>query len=180
MDNTSDFVTDETAVVIVSLNISETNRTLNGTLPKAFIKRKLFFFFLLKIFIWILGTDDDSSINNIIFGIGVVVVILIFILIIIKLVYKCYKMCREDDEKKDESMFYKRIQISVIYFNHFLVKHPPLIPSPSSGVVRRNSSIRNPGAASHRSSLPVETLMDFQQRRLLNTSIEIPSITYKS
>jgi len=71
-------------------------------------------------------------------------------------------MYHEDDEKKDE------------------IKNPPLIPSPSSSVVRRKSSIRNPSAPIHRSSLPVETLMDIQQKRLSTTSIEIPSITNKS
>jgi hypothetical protein len=41
--DSSEFVTDETSVVIVSLNISEINGTINGTRPKAFMKRNSLF-----------------------------------------------------------------------------------------------------------------------------------------
>ena len=50
----------------------------------------------------ILGPNDDKSINNIIFGIGLVVVALVLLLIIIKLIYKCYQIYRDDDGNKKE------------------------------------------------------------------------------
>jgi hypothetical protein len=65
-----------------------------------FINRKSIRFFL--------APSQDASLNNIILGIGLVVVILILLVIAIKLIYKCYKMCKEDDEKdKDPSMIRK-------------------------------------------------------------------------
>lgn len=57
---------------------------------------------------FLLAPHEDTSINNIIVGIGAVVVILIFLLIIIKLIHKCYKMYQADDEEeeiKDQRMF---------------------------------------------------------------------------
>jgi hypothetical protein len=45
--DSSDFVTDENSVVIVSLNISETNETINGTKGKAFMK-SIYFFLRIK------------------------------------------------------------------------------------------------------------------------------------
>ncbi|CAF1621041.1 unnamed protein product [Rotaria magnacalcarata] len=124
--NSSEFVTDETSVVIVSLNISETNRTINHTLTKTFMKRP----------------SDDSSINNIIFGIGLVVVILLLLVIVIKLIYKCYKIYRDDDDDDNDDDEKEKVNKS------------PLLPSTA---VRRNSSLRNPTAPTIRSSLNLET-----------------------
>jgi hypothetical protein len=48
--------------------------------------------------------------NNIILGIGLVVVGLVVLVIIIKLIYKCYKMCKEGDDEeevKDQGMMKK-------------------------------------------------------------------------
>ncbi|CAF2403766.1 unnamed protein product [Rotaria sp. Silwood2] len=109
--------------------------------------------------------SDDSSINNIIFGIGLVVVILLLLLIIIKLIYKCYKMYHgtdDDDHEKEQ------------------VKRSPLLPLSSSDVVRRNSSLRNPTPSMHRSSLNIETQMDIQRKRLSQTYSNTPPLIKKS
>ncbi|CAF1249820.1 unnamed protein product [Rotaria sordida] len=143
----SKFVTDETPVVIVSLNISDTNGTINGNFSKVFMKRP----------------RDDTSINNIIFGIGLVVVILLLLLIIIKLIYKCYKMYQDDSDDEKEK-----------------AKRSPLLPSSSSQVVRRNSSIRNPTPSIRRSSLNIETQMDIQRARLSQTYSDTPPVIKKS
>jgi hypothetical protein len=67
-----------------------------------------------------------------------------------------------------------------IYWRNLLANNSPLLPSPSTNVVRRNSSIRNPAASTHRSSLPVSTLMDIQQKRLSKTPIDTPPIIRKT
>ncbi|CAF4665375.1 unnamed protein product [Rotaria sp. Silwood1] len=97
--------------------------------------------------------NEDTSINNIIFGIGLVVVILLLLLIFIKLIYKCYKMYHSDDDDKNEKD---------------QVKRSPLLPSSTSVVVRRNSSIRNPTPSMRRSSLLIETQMDITQIKRLS------------
>ncbi|CAF1249801.1 unnamed protein product [Rotaria sordida] len=106
---------------------------------------------------------DDTSINNIIFGIGLVVVILLLLLIIIKLIYKCYKMYQDDSDDEKEK-----------------AKRSPLLPSSSSQVVRRNSSIRNPTPSIRRSSLNIETQMDIQRARLSQTYSDTPPVIKKS
>jgi hypothetical protein len=66
-------------------------------------KVNFLFFFLYKNKI-ALGINEDTSINNIIAGIGLVFVILVVLLIIIKVIFKCIKTCRENDEEdKDRS-----------------------------------------------------------------------------
>ena len=56
--------------------------------------------FILREFLFILfvETQDDESLNNIIFGIGVVVVALLLLLIVIKLLHRCYRMWQDDDD----------------------------------------------------------------------------------
>ncbi len=70
--------------------------------------------FFIKIKFIILGPNEDSSISNILIGIGLATVALIALVIIIKLIQRCYKMWREaDDDKKDPSKLVK--QNSILY-----------------------------------------------------------------
>ncbi|CAF3654552.1 unnamed protein product [Rotaria socialis] len=141
--DSSNFVTDETSVVIVSLNISETNDTINHTLAKTFMKRP----------------SNDSSINNIIFGIGLVVVILLLLVIVIKLIYKCYKMYHDDNGNENDDDDKEEVNKS------------PLL---TSTAVRRDSSLRNPTAPAIRSSLNLETQMELRQKHLSKTFSDTP------
>jgi hypothetical protein len=113
--SSSEFDTDEMSDVIVSLNITETNITINGSQPKTFMKSNLFrLFFFIRIKFIILGPNEDSSISNILIGIGLVTVALIALVIIIKLIQMCYKMWQEEDgDKKDQSKLVK--QNSILY-----------------------------------------------------------------
>jgi hypothetical protein len=54
-----------------------------------------------------------------------------------------------------------------IDFNTVLANQSPLIPS--SNVARRKSSVRDPTAPTHRSSLNIETQMAIRQKRLSQT-----------
>jgi len=77
-------------------------------LEQKFLRKVILYLFIIRIKIFILAPHDDTSINNIIVGIGAVVVILIVLLIIIKLIYKCYRMYKsddDDDDTKDSGMF---------------------------------------------------------------------------
>ncbi|UJR20841.1 hypothetical protein I4U23_023951 [Adineta vaga] len=144
-DNDSDEISD----VIVSLNITEiTNLTRNGSQTKTFMKRP----------------NEDSSISNILIGIGVVAVALFLLVIFIKLIRICYKMWRTDDDDENKTD---------------QIKKSPLLPSTGSKVVRRNSSIRNPNAPIHRSSLNIETQMEIRQKRLSQIYSNTPSIVKK-
>ena len=96
----SESVIDEESVALVR-NISEINGTFNGTKPKV-LSKFLKNLFIISVRLIILGPNDDKSINNIIFGIGLVVVSLFLLLIIIKLIYKCYRIYRDDDDNKTE------------------------------------------------------------------------------
>ena len=93
------------SVVFVSLNISDSNRTVNGTKPKSLLQRKCLSFLLhikIRKCLYFLA-PNDSSVNNIILGIGAVVVILIVLAIVIKLIHKCYKMYKADDTDTKDS-----------------------------------------------------------------------------
>ncbi|CAF0999787.1 unnamed protein product [Adineta steineri] len=142
---------EDMSIVKVSLNVTETtNRTLNGSLPKTFMKR----------------TNDDSSISNILIGIGLVTVILIGIVIVMKMIYMCYKMWKQEDDDEDDN---KKNQ----------AKKSPLLPTSNSKVVRRNSSVRNPAAPMRRSSLLIETQMELRNKRLSQTFSNTPPIVKK-
>jgi len=66
-----------------------------------------------------------------------------------------------------------------IYFNNILVKKSPLLPSSSSDVVRRKSSVRNPSVPMRRSSLNMETQFAIRQNRLSQTYSNTPPIIKK-
>ncbi|UJR20840.1 hypothetical protein I4U23_023951 [Adineta vaga] len=110
------------------------------------------------------GPNEDSSISNILIGIGVVAVALFLLVIFIKLIRICYKMWRTDDDDENKTD---------------QIKKSPLLPSTGSKVVRRNSSIRNPNAPIHRSSLNIETQMEIRQKRLSQIYSNTPSIVKK-
>ena len=86
----------------------------------------------------------------------------------------------EDDEenKTDQSMFDNEIFVFV-YPISVLVKNAPLLPLSGSKVVRRNSSVRNPNAPMHRSSLNIETQMEIRQKRLSQTYSNTPPTSKK-
>ncbi|CAF1117511.1 unnamed protein product [Adineta ricciae] len=110
------------------------------------------------------GPNEDSSITNILVGIGIVAVALGLLVALIKLIRICYKMwqAEDDEENKTDQM-----------------KNAPLLPLSGSKVVRRNSSIRNPNAPIHRSSLNIETQMEIRQKRLSQTYSNTPPAVKK-
>ncbi|CAF3654533.1 unnamed protein product [Rotaria socialis] len=103
--------------------------------------------------------SNDSSINNIIFGIGLVVVILLLLVIVIKLIYKCYKMYHDDNGNENDDDDKEEVNKS------------PLL---TSTAVRRDSSLRNPTAPAIRSSLNLETQMELRQKHLSKTFSDTP------
>ena len=109
--NSPSYDNDEMPPVIVSLNISEVNETTNRTRAKFFEKSiRSFFIINKKIYSSILAQSDDASLNTIIIGIGLVVVGLVLLVIIIKLIYKCYRLCKYGDEDvKDSGMMKNEI-----------------------------------------------------------------------
>lgn len=150
-------------VVLVSLDISEANVTINGTKARIFEKSNSSIVFLQSIdwFFSILAPSRDTSLNGIFVGIGVVVVILIVLLIIVKLLYRAIKICKtKDDEEKNQDP----------------TRKSPLLPSSSSTpvVIRKNSAIRNPSASIHRSSLTLETQVELRQKRFSQISYDTP------
>lgn len=127
-----------------------------------------------------LGPSEDSSISNILIGIGLVTVILIALVIIIKLIQMCYKMWREEDnDNKDQGKLVKK-RILWFIFVYILVKKSPLLPTSSPNVARRTSLIRNPAAPIHRSSLNAEFQMEVRQKRLSQTHSNTPPMIKKT
>ncbi|CAF1064285.1 unnamed protein product [Adineta ricciae] len=147
--SSSDDESDAMSVVFVSLNITETTN-VNGTgnLTKTFSKRP----------------NEDSSITNILVGIGIVAVALGLLVALIKLIRICYKMWQAEDEEENKTD---------------QMKNAPLLPLSGSKAVRRNSSIRNPNAPIHRSSLNIETQMEIRQKRLSQTYSNTPPAVKK-
>ena len=153
--------TEQSSVIIVSLNVTETNRTLANYSAKSIsIVRSIDRDTAPSSVI--LGPNEDSSINNIIFGIGLVFVVLMLVTLLIKLILRCIKTYKEGDTDKDERGMLVELESITVLCRCFSAKQGPLLPSSS---IRRNSSLRNPAAASHRSSLNVETLMEIRNAR---------------